>query len=257
MILGLSDYDSYLKFFAHNDLFLRHHKLFGKPDVNLKWGFIFTNLKKYIKPNDSIIDLGAGDLALAVSTLEYFKDLNLIYNCFDLNRYSINNYLQNPFTYKQFMNRIVLNLKIIFIFFKFKPKLSNASHIEYLKSIPSESVDVVIDSCSMIHFDSGQVDLEGINDGIKQTIFEIQRILKKGGHFFTVCDVQIPDKKHPQFISTEILNYKNLRDYLLKNFKDNSEVKTDSNCKIYQYTRVSKNLVIRFNVCAFDLVKDY
>ena len=256
MILSFREYDKYSNFFINNNLFLRHHKLFIKPDVTLKWGYIMTNLRQLIKPNDTILDLGAGDLAIAVSTLQEFRNLNLKYYSHDIKRYSVSNFLKIPVFFKQgFYREILLNLKILYQFYKYKPKHARSSHIKFLRSIPSNSVDKIIDSCSMIHFNSTPIVSEGINQGIKETVEEAKRILKKGGHFLLVCDVQVPDEKNPQIFSTEVLDYQKLTTFLEKFFRINLG-KKESIYKMNFYDRINTGQVLRYNVLGLDLVND-
>ncbi len=256
MILSFREYDEYSNFFIDFNLFLRHHKLSIKPDVILKWGYVITNLRQLIKSNDTILDLGAGDLAIAVSTLQEFRNLTIKYYTHDIKRYNVSNFLKIPILYKQgFYREILLNLKILYQFYKYKPKHARTSHIKFLRSIPSNSVDIIIDSCSMIHFNSTSIESEGINQGIKETAEEAKRILKKGGHFLVVCDVQVPDEKNPLIFSTEVLDYQKLTAFLEKFFRINLGKKESIN-KMNFYMRINTGQVLRYNVLGLDLVND-
>ncbi len=256
MILSFREYDEYSNFFINNNLFLRHHKLFIKPDVTLKWGYVMTNLRQLIKPNDTILDLGAGDLAIAVSSLQEFGNLNIKYYTHDIKRYSVSNFLKIPAIFKQgFYREILLSLKILYQFYKYKPKHARSSHIKFLRSIPSNSVDIIIDACSMIHFNSTPIESEGINQGIKETVEEAKRILKKGGHFLVVCDVQVPDEKNSQIFSTEVLDYQKLTTFLEKYFRINLNKKESIN-KMNFYERINTGQVLRYNVLGLCLVND-
>ena len=256
MILSYREYDEYSNFFIHSNLFLRHHKLSIKPDVILKWGYVMTNLGKLIKSNDTILDLGAGDLAIAVSSLQEFRNLNIKYYTNDIKRYNVSNFLKFPVFFKQgFYGEILLNLKIFYQFYKFKPKHAHSSHLKFLRSTPSNSVDIIIDSCSMIHFNSTLIESEGINQGIKETAEEAKRILKKGGHFLVVCDVQVLDENNPPIFSTEVLDYQKLTTFFEKFFRINLDKKESIN-KMNFYDRVNTGQVLRYNVLGLDLVND-
>ena len=107
----------------------------------------------------------------------------------------------------------------------------------------------------MIHFNSTPIVSEGINQGIKETVEEAKRILKKGGHFLLVCDVQVPDEKNPQIFSTEVLDYQKLTTFLEKFFRINLG-KKESIYKMNFYDRINTGQVLRYNVLGLDLVND-
>lgn len=62
--------------------------------------------------------------------------------------------------------------------------------LSYCRTIPSDSVDIVLDGCSIIHFDRSS---ENINKGLYDSAIEIKRILKPGGYFITASDCLYPD----------------------------------------------------------------
>lgn len=69
--------------------------------------------------------------------------------------------------------------------------LIESDFIKHCKILPDNSIDVVIDGCSIIHFDT---DTTNINKGLFESAKQIYRILKKDGYFIMATDVLYPDE---------------------------------------------------------------
>jgi SAM-dependent methyltransferase len=69
-------------------------------------------------------------------------------------------------------------------------QMISGDFLEYIKRIPDESVDVVLDGCSIIHFNTSATN---INEGLYQSALEIKRVLKKDGIFIIASDSLYPD----------------------------------------------------------------
>lgn len=68
-------------------------------------------------------------------------------------------------------------------------KLIEMDFLDYTKNVESNSVDVVIDGCSIIHFDPNK---EYKQSGLYATYNEISRILKDDGFLIVVSDILHP-----------------------------------------------------------------
>jgi len=62
--------------------------------------------------------------------------------------------------------------------------------IRYCEELPNKSIDIVIDSCSIIHFNTSS---QNINKGLHDSCKQINRILKPAGIFITSSDTLIPE----------------------------------------------------------------
>jgi SAM-dependent methyltransferase len=74
--------------------------------------------------------------------------------------------------------------------------------IEYCKTLPDNSIDVVVDGCSMIHFDTSS---DFINKGLKSSCDEIKRVLKDDGFLLMASDCLFPESSSVKGNSGELL----------------------------------------------------
>lgn len=64
--------------------------------------------------------------------------------------------------------------------------------LSYCATIQDSSIDIVLDGCSIIHFNTTP---KRINKGLYDTCLEIKRILKPGGSFIIVSDSLYPEEE--------------------------------------------------------------
>ena len=147
------DDENYKERFPHRDLWDNH------PDAILKWISILREFKSIGGENLKVIDLGAGPGSLPhiISSLGH-----------DVTAIDITNidHLIHQSLVKMVLGDVLHELKII----------------------PSESVDVFIDSCAVTHFDPSGYSQ---NTGWKQVAEGVSKALKPNGKFILSSDVDL------------------------------------------------------------------
>ncbi|WP_422361179.1 hypothetical protein [Reichenbachiella sp.] len=112
--------------------------------------------------------------------------------------------------------------------------------LKYIKEIPDNTIDFVLDGCSFIHFNPEKSFSH--NDGVTLGMKEIERVLKPGGHFISSSDVVHPDYQenldmiYPQHLgecfSSSGLEYVSEPDWELEPFyldKNNLHIRANDN----------------------------
>jgi len=83
----------------------------------------------------------------------------------------------------------------------------NSDFIEYIKTVPDNSIDLFVDGCSLIHV--GPCSDHSFHDGVSEVAHHMHRTLKPGGHFISTCDVYNPKWKdnYPQLLRHDGVTY--------------------------------------------------
>lgn len=100
----------------------------------------------------------------------------------------------------------------------------NSDFIEYIKTIPDNSIDLFVDGCSLIHV--GPCSNHSFHDGVSEVAYHMNRTLKKGGYFISTCDVYNPKLKenYPNLLRNDGVTYPHS---LYKVYKDSGLIPLD------------------------------
>jgi len=100
----------------------------------------------------------------------------------------------------------------------------NSDIIEYLQSIPDNSIDLYVDGCSLIHV--GPCSNYSFHDGISDVMGHVHRTLKSGGYFISTADVYNPimKERYPNLLRSDGITYS---ESLFKIFCDSGLIPLD------------------------------
>lgn len=146
------------------------------PDALVKWYSIIDAALTLNKKYEKILDAGPGPSNLSLVMREAFPTINEIF-CIDRERIS----------------PLLTSNSICRCF--------QGDFFEQVENIPDDSLDLVIDACSVTHFDTNSNFAP--NDGCYRLAKELNRILKKGGFYITASDFSLQGNKSGEFIDVE------------------------------------------------------
>lgn len=153
------DFRSYDKFILENNFGRDYpHDLWGKDDVIVKWGGILQYVIANSSPSSVVLDLACGDSPLPVILSGYVKE------CIGFDKTRLPTYVMPT----------NCNLEI-------------GTYLEYLGNLSENSIDIMYDSCSVIHFDTTYTDTI-YNQGFDTVLDEAERCLVSGGKYIIICD---------------------------------------------------------------------
>lgn len=141
-------------------------------DYIYKWSIMLKYIKFFdlLKPNNKFVDLGGG-----LSPLQFIlsnngcKVYNLDYNFLGWFPFKGKYNLYATDEFINLSNKNISNIEFI-----------QGNILDTIKNIPDESIDCVIDTCSLHIF---------IGDGTNGIMDQISRILKSDGYFISVGDI--------------------------------------------------------------------
>ena len=146
------------------------------PDSMVKWSGILDSALEINSKYEKILDAGCGPSNLSLILSKVFPSINEIY-CLDIE--TISPLLQS--------NKMCICYK--------------GEFFEKVKNIPDNSLDLIIDGCSVTHFDKNSN--YAPNDGCYRLAGEAIRILKKGGFYITCSDFSTTGNKTGEFIDVD------------------------------------------------------
>lgn len=170
---------------------LSSHVSYGFADAQIKYSYLIsTVLSKHPDTTIKLLDLGCGDghIAQTFANIGY----NNVVGVDRARPRLIKNRPGRVRDFYPYLKRTVRNFSLLLL----KPRFQfiKADALSFLSSQASESFDVVIDACSMTHFDtkaSLNPDLPGVNNGFAIALTEIYRVLKPGGRLISAMDVLV------------------------------------------------------------------
>lgn len=145
-------------------------------DAMIKWCSIIDSAKSLGVNYEKVLDAGCGPSNISLMLKQVFPSINEIF-CVD--REAISPLLMsNPLC-----------------------KCYKGDFFEQVKNIPDDSLDVIIDACSVTHFDINSQFAP--NDGCYKLAKEATRILKKKGYYISASDFSLSGNKKGEFIDVE------------------------------------------------------
>lgn len=145
-------------------------------DAMIKWCSIIDAALEIDLKYEKILDAGCGPSNLSLILKESFPTIDEIF-CIDRERIS----------------PLLTSSSIC--------KCFQGDFFEQAKNIPDESLDLIIDACSVTHFDTNSN--VAANDGCHRLAKEATRILKKEGFFISVSDFSLLGNTKGEFIDIE------------------------------------------------------
>lgn len=183
----------------------RQHQNYGFADARVKYGFIWDALSSR-QLGKNVLDIGAGDLHFTTLIAREFRGKTVL----GVDSVEPRLVWDRPAPWRhgpKMIWRAVRSSVQRLVTIKF----IKSDALDFLSRSNSESFDVVIDACSLTHFDPFRMEYAGksANRGVIRGLREVHRVLKVGGLFVSATDV-LPregrlqfDTNRQEFISQE------------------------------------------------------
>lgn len=142
-------------------------------DAMVKWCAIIETALKLNFSYEKILDAGCGPSNLSLILKGVFPTINEIF-CIDRERIS----------------PLLTSNSLC--------KCFQGDFFEQVKNVPDNSLDIIIDACSVTHFDTSSKFAP--NDGCYRLAKEATRILKKDGFYVSASDFSISGNKSGEFV---------------------------------------------------------
>lgn len=145
-------------------------------DAMVKWCSIIDSALDLGLNYEKILDAGCGPSNISLALKQIFPTINQIF-CID----------------REMISYVLTSNTLC--------KCYQGDFFEQVKNIPDNSLDLIIDACSVTHFDTNSEFAP--NDGCYKLAKEATRILKKKGHYISASDFSLAGNKKGEFIDVE------------------------------------------------------
>lgn len=145
-------------------------------DAMVKWCSIIDTALALGLKCEKILDAGCGPSNISLALKQVIPDINEIF-CID----------------REMISHVLRSSSFC--------KCYQGDFFEQVRNIPDNSLDLIIDACSVTHFDTNS--RFASNDGCYRLAKEALRILKKKGHYISASDFSLLGNKKGEFIDVE------------------------------------------------------